>query len=94
MSWDENRPRKRIDLIKYSATLADGSNLPDWLNFNSTTRTFTGTPKTANIGQLNVKVIATDKDGANVSDIFTLYVENVNNAPTNLTLSNSTVAEN
>ncbi|MFM6077436.1 MAG: putative Ig domain-containing protein, partial [Dolichospermum sp.] len=82
------------DLIKYSATLADGSNLPDWLNFNSTTRTFTGTPKTANIGQLNVKVIATDKDGANVSDIFTLYVENVNNAPTNLTLSNSTVAEN
>ncbi|MDB9485781.1 SGNH/GDSL hydrolase family protein [Dolichospermum circinale CS-537/01] len=82
------------DLIKYSATLADGSNLPDWLNFNSTTRTFTGTPKTANIGQLNVKVIATDKDGANVSDIFTLYVENVNNAPTNITINNSNIAEN
>jgi phospholipase/lecithinase/hemolysin len=82
------------DLIKYSATLADGSNLPDWLNFNSTTRTFTGTPKTANIGQLNVKVIATDKAGANVSDIFTLYVENVNNAPTNITINNSNIAEN
>jgi|GEM_PF-1670230 len=82
------------DLIKYSATLADGSNLPDWLNFNSTTRTFTGTPKTANIGQLNVKVIATDKAGANVSDIFTFYLENVNNAPTNITINNSTVAEN
>ncbi|MBD2269793.1 cadherin domain-containing protein [Anabaena sp. FACHB-1391] len=82
------------DLIKYSATLADGSNLPDWLNFNSTTRTFTGTPKTANIGQLNVKVIATDKDGANVSDIFTLYVENVNNTPTNITINNSNIAEN
>jgi hypothetical protein len=81
-------------LIKYSATLADGSNLPDWLNFNSTTRTFTGTPKTANIGQLNVKVIATDKAGANVSDIFTLYVENVNNAPTNITINNSNIAEN
>ncbi|MBD2139083.1 putative Ig domain-containing protein [Anabaena sp. FACHB-1237] len=82
------------DLIKYSATLADGSNLPDWLNFNSTTQTFTGTPKTANIGELNVKVIATDKAGANVSDIFTLYVENVNNAPTNITINNSNIAEN
>ncbi|MFM7368184.1 MAG: putative Ig domain-containing protein, partial [Sphaerospermopsis kisseleviana] len=70
------------DLIKYSATLADGSNLPDWLNFNSTTRTFTGTPKTGNVGKLDVKVIATDKAGATVNDIFTFAIENVNNAPT------------
>ncbi|MDM3863115.1 MAG: Calx-beta domain-containing protein, partial [Aphanizomenon gracile PMC644.10] len=70
------------DLIKYSATLADGSNLPDWLNFNSTTRTFSGTPNTGNVGKLDVKVIATDKAGATVNDIFTLAIENVNNAPT------------
>ncbi|WP_228043664.1 choice-of-anchor I family protein [Dolichospermum sp. LEGE 00246] len=62
------------DLIKYSATLADGSKLPDWLNFNSTTRTFSGTPNTGNVGKLDVKVIATDKAGATVSDIFTLAV--------------------
>ena len=62
------------DLIKYSATLADGSNLPDWLNFNSTTRTFSGTPNTGNVGKLDVKVIATDKTGATVNDIFTLAV--------------------
>ena len=62
------------DLIKYSATLADGSNLPDWLNFNSTTRTFSGTPNTGNVGKLDVKVIATDKAGATVNDIFTLAV--------------------
>ena len=65
------------DLIKYSATLADGSNLPDWLNFNATTRTFTGTPKTGNVGKLDVKVIATDKVGAIVSDVFTLAVEKI-----------------
>jgi phospholipase/lecithinase/hemolysin/cyclophilin family peptidyl-prolyl cis-trans isomerase/Ca2+-binding RTX toxin-like protein len=70
------------DLVRYSATLADGSNLPDWLNFNSTTRTFSGTPKIEVTGSLDVKVIATDKAGATVSDIFTLTVENVNNAPT------------
>jgi RHS repeat-associated protein len=62
------------DLIKYSATLADGSKLPDWLNFNSTTRTFSGTPNTGNVGKLDVKVIATDKAGATVNDIFTLAV--------------------
>ncbi|MTJ45136.1 ELWxxDGT repeat protein [Dolichospermum flos-aquae] len=62
------------DLIKYSATLADGSNLPDWLNFNSTTRTFSGTPNIGNVGKLDVKVIATDKAGATVNDIFTLAV--------------------
>jgi Ca2+-binding RTX toxin-like protein len=62
------------DLIKYSATLADGSNLPDWLHFNPITRTFSGTPTTANVGKLDVKVIATDKTGATVSDIFTLNI--------------------
>ncbi len=62
------------DLIKYSATLADGSSLPDWLNFNTTTRTFSGTPTNDNVGNLNVKVAATDKAGETVSDTFTINV--------------------
>ncbi|MTJ47786.1 hypothetical protein FJR05_07770 [Dolichospermum sp. UHCC 0259] len=71
------------DLIKYSATLADGSNLPDWLNFNSTTRTFSGTPTTGIAGSLDVKVIATDKAGATVNDIFVIAIENIiDNQPT------------
>ena len=51
------------------------------MTFNSTTRTFSGTPTNDNVGNLNVKAIATDKVGATVSDIFVIAVENVNDAP-------------
>ncbi|QEI43952.1 Bifunctional hemolysin/adenylate cyclase [Dolichospermum sp. UHCC 0315A] len=70
------------DVLSYSATLDNGDALPSWLTFNSTTRTFSGTPTNDNVGNLNIKAIATDKVGENVSDIFTITVENVNDAPT------------
>ncbi len=70
------------DILTYSATLENGNALPTWLTFNSTTRTFSGTSTNDNVGNLNVKAIATDKAGATVSDIFTITVENVNDAPT------------
>ena len=70
------------DTLNYSATLADGSALPTWLSFNSGTRTFSGTPTNDNVGNLNVKVVATDTAGATVSDNFTLTIENVNDEPT------------
>ncbi|MFM7364677.1 MAG: putative Ig domain-containing protein, partial [Cuspidothrix sp.] len=70
------------DVLSYSATLENGNALPSWLTFNSTTRTFSGTPTNDNVGSLNVKSIATDTAGATVSDIFTITIENVNDAPT------------
>ncbi|MDK2413020.1 putative Ig domain-containing protein, partial [Aphanizomenon sp. PH219] len=70
------------DVLTYSATLENGNALPTWLTFNSTTRTFSGTPTNDNVGNLNIKAIATDKAGATVSDIFVITVENVNDAPT------------
>ena len=82
------------DFLTYSATLENGNALPSWITFNPTTRTFSGTPTNNNVGSLSVKAIATDKAGANVSDIFTLNVENVNDAPTNITINNSNIAEN
>ncbi len=69
------------DVLTYSATLENGNALPNWLTFNPTTRTFSGTPTNDNVGDLNVKAIATDKAGATVSDIFVITVENVNDAP-------------
>jgi Ca2+-binding RTX toxin-like protein len=69
------------DVLTYSATLENGNALPSWLTFNPTTRTFNGTPTNDNVGNFNVKAIATDKAGATVSDIFTITVENVNDAP-------------
>ncbi|BAY22455.1 hypothetical protein NIES2100_22180 [Calothrix sp. NIES-2100] len=69
------------DSLTYSATLADGNSLPNWLSFDPTTRTFRGTPTNDNVGNLNVKVTATDDSGVNISDIFAIAVENVNDAP-------------
>jgi trimeric autotransporter adhesin len=70
------------DVLSYSATLANGSALPTWLSFNATTRTFTGTPDDAQVGSLDLRVTATDTGNLSVSDVLTLTVANVNEAPT------------
>ncbi|NJN12549.1 MAG: hypothetical protein HC815_33155 [Richelia sp. RM1_1_1] len=71
-----------LDELTYSVTLEDDSELPDWLTFNPETRTFSGTPTNDNVGNLNIKVVATDKQGTTASDTFTLEVENTNDVPT------------
>ncbi|MDT3674005.1 FG-GAP-like repeat-containing protein [Microcystis wesenbergii] len=62
------------DSLTYSATVSNGDALPSWLNFNPTTRTFSGTPAYKDVGNLNLKVTATDQLGANISANFTLQV--------------------
>ncbi|MBW4492349.1 MAG: putative Ig domain-containing protein [Oscillatoria princeps RMCB-10] len=83
------------DSLTYSATLANGSPLPSWLSFNPATRTFTGTPTKSNAGNLSLQVRATDKAGASASTPLNLTVNpGVNNAPTDITLSKNSIAEN
>ena len=72
------------DSLTYSATQFDGSDLPSWLSFDTTTRTFRGTPTNANVSTLNIKVTATDKDGATAIDTFALTIENANDPPVTL----------
>ncbi len=60
------------DVLSYSATLADGSVLPSWLNFDKATRTFSGTPSA--LGTISVCVNATDTGNLTTSDIFDLTV--------------------
>ncbi len=62
------------DTLTYSATLADGSALPPWLSFNSTTRTFNGTPSSDDAGLVSLTVTATDSGSLNVFDFFDLTV--------------------
>ncbi|MEH2208188.1 MAG: putative Ig domain-containing protein [Nostoc sp.] len=69
------------DSLTYTATLENGDSLPSWLSFNTATKTFSGTPLNANVGSLNIKVIATDTALAKVSDVFVLTVNNVNDPP-------------
>ncbi|AOR63733.1 putative Ig domain-containing protein [Pectobacterium wasabiae] len=68
------------DTLTLSATRADGSPLPSWLTFNTTTGTFSGTPGNADVGNLTIKITANDGD-ASVSTTFSLTVTNINDAP-------------
>jgi VCBS repeat-containing protein len=68
------------DALTYSATLADSSPLPAWLNFDAATRTFSGTPGAGDIGTIDIRVSADDGSSA-VSDTFSLIVIDFNNLP-------------
>lgn len=74
------------DTLVYTATLADGSALPAWLQFDAATRTFSGTPGngdvTGNAASLAIVVRATDPLGASAEQPLALQVRNVNDAPT------------
>ena len=61
------------DTLTYTATQSDDSALPSWLSFAPATRTFSGTPATANVGTLEVKVTASDGTDS-VGDIFDIVV--------------------
>ncbi len=69
------------DELSYTARLVGGGNLPSWLNFNNQTLGFSGTPTNDDIELLTIELTATDLFGESVSDIFTLEVINVNDAP-------------
>lgn len=69
------------DVLTLSATRADGSTLPPWLSFDAATRAFSGTPSNDDVGSLLLKLTGTDRAGAQVSQIFTVGVTNVNDAP-------------
>jgi len=70
------------DSLTLSANTEDVSELPTWLNFDSSTNTFSGTPTNDDVGTVNITVTATDTESESVSDNFTLTVENTNDAPT------------
>jgi Ca2+-binding RTX toxin-like protein len=62
------------DSLTYKATLSDGKPLPNWLKFDAAIGTFSGTPLNEDVDTLSVKVTATDKVGASVSDTFDLAI--------------------
>ena len=82
------------DSLSYAATLLSGVALPSWLDFNATTRTFSGTPTNSDVGAIDVMITATDSSSESVSDTFTMTITNTNDAPTLVNdISNQTIAE-
>ncbi|WP_193771107.1 putative Ig domain-containing protein [Candidatus Magnetaquicoccus inordinatus] len=79
---------KAIDQLTYSATLADGSPLPDYIHFDADSRTFSSTAL-GNAEQYMLRLTATDRYGAHTSSDFRLTV---NTPPTaEQALDNQTV---
>jgi Ca2+-binding RTX toxin-like protein len=70
-----------LDILTYSATRADDTDLPDWLDFDADTRTFRGTPVNADVGSIEIKLTSSD-GSASASDVFSISVSNTNDAPT------------
>ncbi len=66
------------DILAISATLADGSDLPDWLTFDGAR--FFGTPPLDFNGSLEITVNA-DDGTVSVQDNFVLSINAVNDAP-------------
>ncbi len=62
------------DTLTYIAVKGDDGALPAWLGFDSTARTFLGTPSAEDVGTLSVKVTADDGRGGSVSDTFNITV--------------------
>lgn len=69
------------DRLNFTATLANGDALPTWLQLDALTGVFSGTPGNEDVGNLQVRVIATDQLGASASQTFGLTVGNTNDAP-------------
>ncbi len=79
----------------YTATLAGGGALPAWLNFDSATRTFSGTPANGDVGTISVKLTANDGAGGTAEDTFDIVIANTNDAPTVANqIPNQTATEN
>ncbi len=72
------------DSVTYAATLDDSGALPGWLDFDTATRAFSGTPGEADTpATLAIRVTATDNGtpASSASDTFKLKVIERNDAP-------------
>ncbi|MEO8389890.1 putative Ig domain-containing protein [Polaromonas sp.] len=69
------------DQLHFSATLADGSPLPDWLHFDAQAMRFYGTPGGGNVGTVEVKLTAADEANATADTRFKIVVTGINDAP-------------
>ncbi len=69
------------DTMTYSAKQQDGSALPSWLAFSSSTRTFSGNPP-AGVASIALRVTADDGRGGSATNDFTINISNANDTAT------------
>ena len=75
--------------------MANGELLPEWLSFNPETNTLSGTPGNSDVGTIVLYVDAVDRQNAlGQGFLFSLVVENINAAPSSITLDANEITEN
>ncbi|ASJ72603.1 cadherin-like domain-containing protein [Granulosicoccus antarcticus] len=83
------------DSLIWQTSMVDGSPIPQWLSFDSTDRTFSGTPGDADTGEVELRVQAIDTHGAVSAPIdFVLTVNDINQPSTVSVGKVATVVEN
>jgi Ca2+-binding RTX toxin-like protein len=73
------------DALAYTASRIDGTPLPSWLSFDTQTQSFSGTPLNGDVGNISIKVTATDDNGGSAEDVFDIAVTNANDPPAAMT---------
>jgi VCBS repeat-containing protein len=61
-------------IVQLEASLSDGSPLPEWMDFDPTSGTFSGRPPASARGVIDVKVTARDDKGREVSSNFRVQI--------------------
>jgi len=64
---------RRDAVVSLRATLTDGQALPNWLHFNGSKGEFVGTPPPDFQGDMEVKVVARDNFGNEVTMVFKIH---------------------
>ncbi len=72
-----------ISDLTYTATLLDGSDLPSWLKFDASNRTFSGIPNNSDVGSIFIKLSANNGS----SSISTDFILTVIEAPATITVT-------
>ncbi len=62
------------DTLTFAATLADGGALPTWLVFDARSGTIGGTPPVGGLGDLSLRIMASDSLGASAATPLTLRI--------------------
>jgi hypothetical protein len=70
------------DTLSWNVAAGDGSTLPGWIRFEPDTRTLSGVPGRADIGQSSLLITATDSQGMIAETFLALRIERVNHPPT------------
>ena len=67
-----------LELLTYTVTMADGTGVPPWLNFNRDTQSFSGTPTANDLGTFNFTIRVTDAAGKSAQGLLNITVyENI-----------------